>query len=172
MIESYKVKQLGLRLTHIGATIASAESCTGGLLAATFTSIAGSSRWFEAAYVTYSNQAKQSDLGVSPETLKRNGAVSEETAIEMVNGLLERLPQVHFGVSITGIAGPDGGTESKPVGMVCFAFARRLESGGVRSDAHTKHFQGSREQIRAQAVSYVLDTLLARLTPDTDDERY
>lgn len=165
MRESYKVKQLGLRLQHIGARIAGAESCTGGLLAATFTSVAGSSQWFEAAYVTYSNAAKQNDLGVSSETLKRYGAVSEETALEMVNGLLQRLPQVNFGVSITGVAGPDGGSEAKPVGMVCFAFAQRLDSGGVHSDAHTRHFNGSREQIREQAVSYVLDTLIDRLEP-------
>lgn len=169
MKESYKVKQLGLRLQHVDARIACAESCTGGLLAATFTSIAGASRWFEAAYVTYSNAAKEQNLQVSAETLKRYGAVSEETAIEMVNGLLERLPQVDYGVSITGVAGPDGGTEAKPVGMVCFAFARRLDSGGVHSDAHTRHFNGSRTQIREQAVSYVLDTLLNRLVPDEEE---
>jgi|SRR5690625_834126 len=163
MKEDYKVKQLGLHLERIGARMACAESCTGGLLAAALTNVAGSSRWFEAAYITYSNAAKQADLGVSPETLKRYGAVSEETALEMVNGVLERLPQASYAVSVTGVAGPDGGTEAKPVGMVCFAFSRRLSSGGIHSDATTQHFSGSRQQVREQAVAFVLNTLLGRL---------
>lgn len=169
MKEAYKVKQLGLCLQRLQARMACAESCTGGLLAAALTHIAGASRWFEGGYITYSNEAKQSDLGVSAETLKRYGAVSEETAIEMANGVLERLAQVQYAVSITGVAGPDGGTESKPVGMVCFAFAQRLENGGVHSDAVTHHFTGDREQIREQAVSFVLDQWLLRLGPATED---
>lgn len=171
MKEAYKVKQLGLRLERLGARIACAESCTGGLLAAAFTSVEGSSRWFEAAYITYSNEAKQQDLNVSVETLKRYGAVSEETAIEMVNGVLERLSQASYAVSITGVAGPGGGTEAKPVGMVCFAFAKRLTSGGIHSDAQTRHFIGTRGQVRQQAVDYVLDTLLNRLDPEQINEQ-
>src|SRR5690625_3416329 len=132
MKEAYKVKHLGLYLQRLGARVACAESCTGGLLAATLTHIAGASQWFERAYITYSNEAKQADLGVSAETLKRYGAVSEETAIEMANGVLERSEHADYAVSITGVAGPEGGTESKPVGMVCFAFAKRLERRGDR----------------------------------------
>ncbi|HLR29259.1 MAG TPA: CinA family protein [Paenalcaligenes sp.] len=169
MREAYKVKQLGLYLQHQGARVACAESCTGGLLAATLTHIAGASQWFEGGYITYSNEAKQANLGVSAETLKRYGAVSEETAIEMANGVLQSPIKADYAVSITGVAGPDGGTESKPVGMVCFAFAKRLDSGGVHSDAITRHFTGSREQIREQAVSFVLDQWLARLGPNPED---
>src|SRR5690625_4267691 len=140
MKEAYKVKQLGLYLQRLNARVACAESCTGGLLATALTHVAGASQWFEGGYITYSNAAKQNDLGVSAETLKRYGAVSEETAIEMANGVLERLKDAHYAVSITGVAGPEGGTDTKPVGMVCFAFAKRLESGGVHSDAITRHF--------------------------------
>lgn|SRR5690625_46596 len=159
----HKTKQLAQLLCAQGARLACAESCTGGLLSAQLTAVAGASQWFEAAYITYSNAAKQNDLGVSAHTLERYGAVSEQTALEMAKGVLERLGQVDFAVSITGVAGPDGGTADKPVGMVCFAFARRLATGQMSNEAVTRHFSGSRAQIRTQAVGYVLDSCLQRL---------
>jgi len=103
-----------------GLTVSTAESCTGGLVAGALTDIAGSSDVVDRGYVTYSNPAKQDVLGVSAETLKVHGAVSEETAREMVTGLL-RVARTSLGVSITGIAGPGGGSAAKPVGLVHFA---------------------------------------------------
>ena len=104
--------------------IAVAESCTGGLLAATLTEIAGSSDVFERGFVTYSNEAKQAMLGVAPATLEHHGAVSRETAQAMAEGALARAP-VDFAVSVTGIAGPSGAVPGKPVGLVHFAAAAR-----------------------------------------------
>jgi len=103
-----------------GLTVSTAESCTGGLVAGALTDIAGSSDVVDRGYVTYSNPAKQDVLGVSVDTLKVHGAVSEETAREMVTGLL-RVARTSLGVSITGIAGPGGGSAAKPVGLVHFA---------------------------------------------------
>lgn len=138
---------------------ASAESCTGGLLAATFTSIAGSSQWFERGYVTYSNQAKITDLGVSTETLSQFGAVSEETAMEMAAGLLVNLPGVDIGLSTTGIAGPGGATPGKPVGMVCFGIAKRT-ADGINSHAFTHIIPGDRNTVRINAVKILLETAI------------
>jgi nicotinamide-nucleotide amidase len=107
-----------------GLKIAAAESCTGGLLAATLTEIAGSSAVFERGFVTYSNEAKQAMVGVTPATLASHGAVSRETAEAMAKGALTHAP-VHLAVSITGIAGPGGGVPGKPVGLVHFAAASR-----------------------------------------------
>src|SRR5213593_4830213 len=104
--------------------IAVAESCTGGLLAATLTEIPGSSDVFERGFVTYSNEAKQAMLGVAPATLEHHGAVSRETAQAMAEGALARAP-VDFAVSVTGIAGPSGAVPGKPVGLVHFAAAAR-----------------------------------------------
>src|SRR5215468_2308701 len=104
--------------------IAAAESCTGGLLAATLTEIAGSSDVFERGLVTYSNEAKQTMLGVAPTTLAKHGAVSRETAEAMAKGALAHAP-VDLAVSITGVAGPGGGSAEKPVGLVHFAAAAR-----------------------------------------------
>jgi len=104
--------------------IAVAESCTGGLLAATLTEIPGSSDVFERGFVTYSNEAKQAMLGVAPATLEHHGAVSRETAQAMAEGALARAP-VDFAVSVTGIAGPSGAMPGKPVGLVHFAAAAR-----------------------------------------------
>lgn len=107
-----------------GLTVATAESCTGGLVAAALTAIAGSSDVVDRGVVTYSNAAKREMLGVSAATLEAHGAVSEETAREMVSGLL-RIAGTSLGVSVTGIAGPGGGSESKPVGLVHFAASTR-----------------------------------------------
>ncbi|HVY56917.1 MAG TPA: CinA family protein [Xanthobacteraceae bacterium] len=107
-----------------GWTIATAESCTGGLVAGALTDIAGSSDVVDRGLVTYSNEAKQNLLGVSAETLRRHGAVSRETAEEMARGALSHSP-VDLAVAITGIAGPGGGSAEKPVGLVHFAAAAR-----------------------------------------------
>lgn len=139
-----------------------AESCTGGLLAGAITSTPGSSQWFERGYVTYSNTAKMTDLGVSPDTLDHHGAVSEPTAQEMASGVLLACPDAHVAVSTTGIAGPDGGTTGKPVGMVCFGFATRAGEGiATRSATHV--FSGDRAQVRQGAVEFALRSLLEML---------
>src|SRR5450830_2065230 len=115
------VSQLGEFLKAQQRMLALGESCTGGLCSSLITEIAGSSAWFDSGYVTYSNQAKVQVLGVSTTTLETHGAVSEQTAIEMALGCL-RNGRVNIAASITGIAGPTGGTLEKPVGTVCFAW--------------------------------------------------
>lgn len=139
--------------------LVTAESCTGGWIAKTITDVAGCSDWFEAGMVAYSYEAKQALLGVRAETLLREGAVSEETAVEMVNGAL-----VHSGatvaVAVTGIAGPGGGTPDKPVGSVWIAWKRR---GGYPS-ARLFQFDGdSRDAIRRQTVAAALAGVYALL---------
>jgi len=114
-------ESVGECLREKGLTIALAESCTGGLLADRMTNVPGSSDYFLGSVVCYSNESKMNLVGVRKETLKSFGAVSEETAIEMAAGAREKF-SAHIGVSITGVAGPDGGTEAKPVGYTCFGF--------------------------------------------------
>lgn len=140
---------VGSRLKACGETLATAESCTGGWAAQTVTAIAGSSAWFDRGFVTYSNQAKEEMLGVSPETLAQHGSVSEQTAGEMAAGALER-SGAGFALSITGVAGPGGGSRAKPVGTVCFGWARRAD-GAVRVE--TRRFAGDREAVRRQSVA-------------------
>lgn len=147
--------QLGTTLTQRGWTIALAESCTGGMASQYITAIPGSSTCFERGFVTYSNSAKIELLDVSPETLERCGAVSEETACEMAKGALAHSHTQLTG-AITGIAGPDGGTPDKPVGMVCFAWAG--PDGSLYSETH--HFQGDRDAIRRQSVGTLFKGLL------------
>ncbi len=156
--------QLGLALKKRAWMFASAESCTGGLLAAAMTNEPGSSAWFERGFVTYSNQAKQDELQVNIDTLERFGAVSEETAMEMASGVLSACAGVHLAVSTTGIAGPDGATQGKPVGLVCFGFAQRT-SDGVVTRAVSRIFTGNRQAIRQQAVNFALETALELLNP-------
>jgi len=138
--------------------MAAAESCTGGLVCANLTEIAGSSEWFERGYITYSNEAKMECLGVPGKLLEAFGAVSEEVAKAMAEGA-----QVHAGVnaalSITGIAGPSGGSKEKPVGMVCFAWAIRSDAGDNRVVTKTMHFDGDRQRVRQQACDYALSEL-------------
>ena len=150
---------LGQALLQKGWMLVSAESCTGGLLGASITDIGGSSQWFERGFVTYSNAAKVAHLNVSEETLERHGAVSEETAMEMAAGALATSPDAHVAVSTTGVAGPGGGTPGKPVGMVCFGFARRAE-GGITVRAATRLFEGDRSAVRAAAVAFALQSVL------------
>jgi nicotinamide-nucleotide amidase len=150
-------RRLAARLKGANATLATAESCTGGWAAQVVTSVAGSSAWFDRGFVTYSNAAKQEMLGVRPETLSVHGAVSEETAREMARGALER-SRATVALSITGVAGPGGGSREKPVGMVCFAWSR---GGEVRSE--TRHFTGDRESVRRQSVILALEGVILAL---------
>jgi nicotinamide-nucleotide amidase len=131
-----------------GEMLATAESCTGGWVAQSVTAVAGSSEWFERGFVTYCNASKQEMLGVSPDTLARHGSVSEQTASEMASGALRR-SHAGFALAITGVAGPAGGSRAKPVGTVCFAWARRAD-GAVRVE--TRRFEGDREAVRRQSV--------------------
>jgi nicotinamide-nucleotide amidase len=135
--------------------LVTAESCTGGALAEIITRIPGSSHWFERGFVAYSNDAKQEQLQVPPETLARCGAVSEETALAMAEGALGN-SHAHVSVAITGIAGPEGGTPEKPVGSVCIAWAGREMSPRSVSTV----FQGDRLQVRHQACLLALQGLI------------
>jgi nicotinamide-nucleotide amidase len=149
--------RVGEALKARGLKLATAESCTGGWVAMALTAIPGSSDWFERGYVTYSNAAKQEDLGVAGETLRRHGAVSEETAREMAAGALKRA-RVEVALAITGVAGPTGGTAEKPVGLVCFAWAH-----GSKLVSQTRRFDGDRESVRRQSVLYALEGVLESL---------
>jgi nicotinamide-nucleotide amidase len=134
--------RLGAVLAREGLVAAAAESCTGGLVSAAITSVAGSSAWFDRAFVTYSNAAKEALLGVPAALIVQRGAVSEEVARAMAEGALAR-SAASIAVAITGIAGPGGATPGKPVGTVCLAFARR----GAPARAVTRHFHGLREEV-------------------------
>ncbi len=149
---------LGAKLKARGLMLATAESCTGGWIAAAITAIAGSSDWFERGFVTYSNAAKQEMLGVGEDTLVIKGAVSEPTACEMAAGALAR-SRAQVAVAVTGIAGPGGGSAEKPVGMVCFAWATR----DGKSAAQTRQFKGDRESVRRQSVIAALQGVLQML---------
>lgn len=153
-------ESLGAALKARGFVLALAESCTGGMVAQAITSVAGSSAWFDRGFVTYSNQAKMDMLGVNKQTLLQFGAVSEQTAAEMAQGAL-RFSLADISASITGIAGPDGGTAVKPVGIVCFGFALK---NSVKTSI--QHFAGNRESVRQQASVYAIFQLteLMRLT--------
>jgi nicotinamide-nucleotide amidase len=132
-----------------------AESCTGGYVAKLLTDIPGSSQWFDFGLVTYSNESKQRCLGVAAETLLEYGAVSENTVLEMAAGALS-LGEAHCAVAISGVAGPDGGTDRHPVGDVWFALARRLAGGAAEVMAVHRHFSGQRDEIRRQAAAVAL----------------
>nr|WP_225561625.1 CinA family protein [Rhodanobacter sp. DHB23] len=139
--------------------LVTAESCTGGWVAKTLTDLPGSSAWFDAGVVTYSYEAKQALLGVDTRTLEHAGAVSEETALEMVSGALARFG-AGVAVAVTGIAGPGGGTTDKPVGTVWIAWKRR----GGYAHARLFHFPGDREAVRRQTVAAALHGLRKTLT--------
>lgn len=147
-------KTLGITLKAHHLMLATAESCTGGWIAKTVTDLSGSSDWFDSGIVAYSYEAKQALLGVRQQTLETHGAVSRETVIEMVSGAL-----VHSGagvaVSVTGIAGPSGGTIDKPVGTVWIGWKRR---GGYPTAA-LFHFGGDRDAVRRQTVAAAINGL-------------
>lgn len=151
-------KAVGKALGARGLVLATAESCTGGWVAELVTDTAGSSGWFDRGFITYSNQAKADMLGVRTDTLVQFGAVSEETACEMAVGAIEN-SSADWAISITGIAGPGGGSSLKPVGTVCFGWCRR----GGTPGSETRLFSGERRSIRQQAVVHALEGLLQRL---------
>jgi len=150
-------RRLGRLLKRRRQKLVTAESCTGGWAAQAVTAIAGSSDWFERGFVTYSNAAKQELLRVRRSTLKKHGAVSEETAREMALGALAR-SRASVAVSVTGVAGPGGGSRDKPVGMVCFGWAQ-----GRRLRSETRKFNGNRESVRRQSVVHALKGVMALL---------
>lgn len=146
--------QAGTVLADRSLMLATAESCTGGLVAAAVTDISGSSGWFERGFVTYSNEAKTTMLGVPAKLIREHGAVSEEVARAMVEGALLN-SRAQAALSITGVAGPNGGTPEKPVGMVCFGWSNR-----VTTIVETQRFRGDRAQVRRQAAEHALRGLI------------
>lgn len=150
--------QLGKMLKARGLMLSMAESCTGGMVAEAITSIAGSSAWFDRGFVTYSNAAKMDMLDVSGSTLEQYGAVSEQTAAEMATGALKNSAAQIAG-SITGIAGPDGGSPAKPVGTVCFAWVGH----DIPLTTCTRWFEGDRSSVRQQAAMFMLANLIEKL---------
>jgi nicotinamide-nucleotide amidase len=145
-------QQLGRLLKLNEKKIATAESCTGGWIAQVITEVSGCSAWFDRGFVTYSNAAKMQMLGVNSETLDKFGAVSAETATEMVNGALAH-SDADCAIAVTGIAGPDGGTAEKPVGTVFIAWAYKNKSVKVIQQKLT----GNRHEIRRQTVKIALE---------------
>jgi nicotinamide-nucleotide amidase len=155
--------QLGDCLLALNMRLATAESCTGGWLAKIITDLPGCSTWFNGSLVTYSNEAKQQILGVQKRTLDEFGAVSSETVKEMSAGVLAHV-DADVALSISGIAGPGGGSDDKQVGLVWFGWGRRGKP--VLSDSHI--FEGDREAVRRQAVEKALQLLLAMLECDSE----
>lgn len=152
------IADLASRLLGRSRRLVTAESCTGGWIAKACTDLPGSSRWFLGGVVSYSDELKTALLGVCPGTLATHGAVSEPVVREMAAGALERLGGEEA-VAVSGIAGPDGATETKPVGTVWFAWARRAP-GGVEVRAAMERFEGDRDAVRRAAVRRALAGLL------------
>jgi len=150
--------RVGHKLQAAERRLVTAESCTAGWVAKALTDVAGSSKWFECGYVTYSDAAKMRDLKVAAPTLDSFGAVSEQTVREMAEGAL-RVSAATVALAVSGIAGPDGGTPGKPVGTVWFCAAAR---SGAATDiiAEEKLFSGDREFVRSRAVEHALRLIL------------
>lgn len=155
------VTQLADRLRTLGWRLACAESCTGGLIAAACTDLAGSSDWFERGVVSYSNRAKVQLLGVPERLIDTHGAVSEPVVRAMVE-CIARSSGVDVAVAVTGVAGPAGGTAAKPVGTVWFGFAVRHRDGVLEVGAEHRRFGGERAEVRAASVRHALQGLLQR----------
>lgn len=166
MITDHELMQLsevvGLALKQRGATLTTAESCTGGWLAKVITDIPGSSAWFERGFVTYSNEAKAQMIGVREPTLEQHGAVSEPVVVEMAIGAL-RAARADYAISVSGVAGPDGGSVEKPVGTVWFGVASVSGQGVTRREC----FAGDREAVRRQATAYALNLLWQQFLQNT-----
>lgn len=155
-------EKVGQALKAQGATVTVAESCTGGWIAKTLTDVAGSSAWFERGFVTYSNEAKSQMIGVSAVTLEQHGAVSEPVVVEMAVGAL-RAARASYAVSVSGIAGPDGGSDEKPVGTVWFGVASATGQGVTQREC----FAGDRESVRRQATAFALQLLWQQFLQNT-----
>jgi nicotinamide-nucleotide amidase len=162
-----RARTVAASLEARGLRLVTVESCTGGFVAKLLTDISGSSRWFEGGYVTYSNAAKQRDVGVQPQTLLRHGAVSEATVREMAEGALARTG-ADLAVALSGVAGPTGGTVRNPVGSVWIGVAAR-QRDEVSTTALHQLFEGDRDAIRRQAVDAALAALLARFPASAED---
>jgi nicotinamide-nucleotide amidase len=156
---SHLCTQLAEVLVAQGCKLATAESCTGGMIAAACTDLSGSSQWFERGFVTYSNEAKVDCLGVDAALINQHGAVSEMVARAMAFGAV-RHSLAQASVAVTGVAGPTGGSKDKPVGTVWFGFH---VDGRLTSE--TCHFDGDRAAVRTATVQHALRRLLALLTP-------
>ncbi|MFG0633162.1 CinA family protein [Pseudomonas sp. xss_2] len=146
--------RLGEHMRRFNAQVSTAESCTGGGIAEAITRVSGSSAWFEAGYVTYSNRQKTRQLGVPEVLFGQVGAVSQEVVEAMVRGA-QAASGARFAVAVSGVAGPDGGSPAKPVGTVWLAWA-----DGRRVCSECRHFDGDREAVRRQTVIAALDGLL------------
>ena len=157
--------ELGHQLQTLNAQVTTAESCTGGGIAEAITRIAGSSAWFEAGFVTYSNQQKTRQLNVPPALFTQVGAVSREVVEAMVRGA-QAQSSARFAVAVSGVAGPGGGSVDKPVGTVWLAW-------GVGSEvsAECRHFPGDRDDVRRQTVEAALEGLIRRTVREIKNER-
>ncbi len=153
--------EVGQALLERKKTLTTAESCTGGWIAKVITDIAGSSDYYHRGFVTYSNQAKHDMIGVDEQTLSDFGAVSEQVVCEMAKGAL-LTANADYAVSVSGIAGPGGGSEEKPVGLVWFGFAIKTPEG-LRVVAKHCIFSGSREEVRAKSVIFSLKSILKEI---------
>jgi len=156
------IEQLAERLIEKNLTLAVAESCTGGMLAQQCTSLNGSSKWFECGFVTYSNASKIRLLGVQANVLDEYGAVSSQVAEQMATGAIAN-SEANISASITGIAGPGGGSESKPVGAVYIATAVKNEVKNHSANAIHHLFQGDRQSIREQTTQMAMVEILERV---------
>lgn len=150
-----QARELGRQLEQAGRMLCLAESCTGGWIAKCLTDVAGSSGWFERGWVTYSNAAKAVDLGVPADLIETDGAVSESVVRAMAEGA-RHCAGTDLALSVSGIAGPGGGTEAKPVGTVCFALADALDGCKVT----TRHFDGDRDGVRRASVAFAVQWLI------------
>jgi len=155
----HAAEALAEQLESRSLILATAESCTGGWVSQALTEISGSSNWFERGFVTYSNEAKQEMLGVPSSVIEQQGAVSRETACAMVAGAL-KYSHANVALSVTGIAGPTGGTPDKPVGLVWFAWATAED----KIMAEKRIFSGDRHHIRQQAVLHAIEGMFSRLS--------
>lgn len=155
------VNRIGERLIEKKELLVTAESCTGGWVGQIITSSPGTSRWYDRGFITYSNTSKREVLNVSTNVITRFGAVSEQTARAMAEGALKS-SCAQYSLSITGIAGPAGGTDEKPVGTVCFAWASKKKN----TESQSCRFDGDRQKIRMQAVQYVLEGLAEYISAD------
>ena len=145
--------KIGRDLSDSNKSVTTAESCTGGWVGKVFTGIPGSSNWYGFGFITYSNRAKLKVLGVKKNSLNTDGAVSEGVVKEMAIGAIEKTGS-DYAISISGIAGPTGGTEDKPVGTVCFGIGSKN-----KLNSFTEHFKGNRDEVRKQSVFFALNEL-------------
>lgn len=148
--------RVGQRLKRKELMIATAESCTGGWIGQAITMVPGSSEWFERGFITYTNISKREMLGVKSASLAKHGAVSEQVVREMAQGALAA-SHAQISVAVSGVAGPGGGSPGKPVGTVCFAWARK----GRGVEVETRRFRGDRDQVRNRCVQHALKGVLA-----------